>query len=288
MTPAALDDWEGDRPYRTSPRTVAVVIALAIAFTALFVMSPPLYTRLGSEGGVIETASAWFLFACSGLLAGAARRVRRADTPDARRHSLLLGLGAFMFFMIGGEEISWFQRVLDIETPAMFGGNLQNEMNLHNFETNAIEVAYYCTAWAIVVALPFAMDHFPPARDVALLRGFAPDRLMIALAAPMVGYTHDQWNQAPSQLMVYATALVLLVYVRRAAGTERACFVASLAAFVAIQAAYLTWGERFIRYWDVTEYREFFIPLALLVWCVQLFRRAGTARPLPRTIVPAT
>ena len=288
MTPRALDDRVDDRPHRTTPRTVWSVLALGVAFTALFLASPPLYTRLGSEGGVIETLSAWFLFACSALLAGAARRVRRGGGPGAVQQAVLLALGAFAFFMIAGEEISWFQRVLDIETPAAFAGNLQNEMNLHNFETNAVEVAYYFTAWALLVALPFTMDHFPPARGIALLRRFAPDRLAVALAAPMVAYTHDQWNQAPSQLMVYATVLVLLLYVRRTAGVERTCFAGALVALVAIQAAYLTWGAGFIRYWDVTEYREFFIPLGMLVWCVQVFRRAGSARAAPSAVVPAT
>lgn len=288
MTRPPLPDWIGDRPYRTNPRTVWIVIALGVAFTALFLASPPLYTRLGDEGGVIETLSAWFLFACSALLVGAARRVRRVAGPRARRESVLLGVGAFVFFLVAGEEISWFQRVLDIETPAAFDGNLQGEMNLHNFETNAVEVAYYFTAWALLVALPFVMDHFPPARGIALLRRFAPDRLTVALAAPMVAYTHDQWNQAPSQLMVYATVLVLLVYQRRAAGAERACFAGALVALVAIQAAYLTWGDGFVRYWDVTEYREFFIPLGMLVWCIQVFRRAASAHAVRSAVLSAT
>lgn len=289
MTRSALGDWAGDRPYPTSTRTAWLAVALAVAFTALFLASPPLYTRLGSEGGVIETLSAWFLFACSGLLAGAARRVRRGGDASAGRQSVLLAIGAFVCFMIAGEEISWFQRVLDIETPAAFEGNLQNEMNLHNFETNAIEVAYYFTAWALLVAMPFVLDHFPPAREIALLRRFAPDRLMIAFAAPMVAYTHEQWNMAPLQLMVYATVLVLLLYVRRSTSAERACFAGALAAVVAIQAAYLTWGHRFLRaFWDVTEYREFLIPLGMLVWCVQVFRRAGAARAVARAAVAAT
>lgn len=288
MTLVAPGGWADDRPHRTSPLMAWAVIALAVACTALFLASPALYTRLGSEGGVVETLSAWFLFACSGLLAGAARHVRRTAGRDARRQSVLLAIGALVFFVLAGEEVSWFQRVLDIETPGMFEGNLQSEMNLHNFETNAIEVAYFLTARAILVAVPFVMDHFPPARGIAPLRDLAPDRTMIALAAPMVGFTHEQWNQAPAQLMVYATVLVLLVYVCHAAGTERRCFAGALVAVVAIQAAYLTWGDRFLRYWDVSEYRELLIPLALLVWCVQLFQRADGARTMRGAAVAAT
>ena len=49
-------------------------------------------------------------------------------------HSLLF-LGALALFIVGMEEVSYFQRVIQFETPESFVGNMQGEFNLHNFNT---------------------------------------------------------------------------------------------------------------------------------------------------------
>ena len=68
---------------------------------------------------------------------------------------------SFVFFVMAMEEVSWFQRVLEIDTPKAFDNNMQKEMNLHNFATNAVENVYYMGAFIFLVILPFLRSMFP-------------------------------------------------------------------------------------------------------------------------------
>jgi len=43
---------------------------------------------------------------------------------------------AVLFIFIAGEEISWGQRIFNFETPEQFSSNLQNEFNIHNFNSS--------------------------------------------------------------------------------------------------------------------------------------------------------
>lgn len=48
------------------------------------------------------------------------------------QRAIFIGL-AFMFFFAGGEEISWGQRIFNIQTPETFAEvNVQGETNIHN------------------------------------------------------------------------------------------------------------------------------------------------------------
>jgi tetratricopeptide (TPR) repeat protein len=56
-----------------------------------------------------------------------------------RQFRLFYGLLALACFYVAGEEISWGQRIFDIESPEFFRQhNLQKETNLHNFLTGPI------------------------------------------------------------------------------------------------------------------------------------------------------
>jgi hypothetical protein len=88
-------------------------------------------TAWSREDGVVEYAG----FACfllgSVLAWTAAIRYRHAG----RRWVVgTVALGAVLF-VAAGEEISWGQRLLDLETPdVLVDGNVQDELNLHNID----------------------------------------------------------------------------------------------------------------------------------------------------------
>ena len=48
--------------------------------------------------------------------------------------------------------------------------------------------------------------------------------------------------------------------------------------FLSSQVALLRFGDDFVRLWDVTEYKEFMIPVALLVYALEILHRA-TSEP---------
>jgi hypothetical protein len=89
------------------------------------------------EDGILEPLTAISFFIASICFVIAFFRTRRgenqATNPLLKRLSYL-GL-ALIFFLGAGEEISWGQRILGIETPEAWAEiNKQEETNLHNLE----------------------------------------------------------------------------------------------------------------------------------------------------------
>ena len=104
--------------------------ALAVAYsaTAERFLSPEQLSLINDEDGVIEYGTAFFFLATSVASVILARRDR------ARRgRVLILWFFALAFFFASGEEISWGQRLLGMETPELMKEkNIQSEINIHN------------------------------------------------------------------------------------------------------------------------------------------------------------
>ena len=82
------------------------------------------------EDGPIETATFLCFATASGLAFVAASRLR----PARPWQLAALGLG-LVLLVAAGEEISWGQRLFDLDTPTvLIDGNRQNELNLHNVD----------------------------------------------------------------------------------------------------------------------------------------------------------
>lgn len=112
---------------------------LAVVSVTYLAVSPTLIPSevqrwIASESGIVERGTA-LLFLMSSVLAFLVvnrLRITMGDGRDIRRIVWLTLLGLF-FFLCFGEELSWGQRILDIETlDAMKGINVQDENNLHN------------------------------------------------------------------------------------------------------------------------------------------------------------
>jgi hypothetical protein len=85
---------------------------------------------LTREDGVVEYAG--FAAFLVGALLAFASAVRRRP---ARRWMVGAAALGMALFVAAGEEISWGQRLLDLETPrALVDGNRQDELNLHNVD----------------------------------------------------------------------------------------------------------------------------------------------------------
>ena len=108
-----------------------LLVLVCATYTLLALKFPYLYI-LATYEDLLGEWTQLFLFLTAGLL----------SLRCARRHSrfnlffVLLALGTFY---TAGEEISWGQRLLDLETPAFFERhNLQGEMNFHNLFTGPV------------------------------------------------------------------------------------------------------------------------------------------------------
>ncbi len=109
---------------------VLAAIAVGLAF-----FDPHQYFALIDEDGLVEYASAvlW-------LLAALAMLVSMILAPPRSRPMIAgYALLAAFFFVCGGEEVSWGQRIFGRESGEFFGRvNKQNETNLHNIGSISI------------------------------------------------------------------------------------------------------------------------------------------------------
>lgn len=140
-------------------------------------------TVFAREDGVVEYGTAILLALGGAVLALLAVR-------NAGHRRWLLGLYAFAFVFAAGEEISWGQRILGIESPEFFlENNRQDEITLHNLVVNdeqlvkfwfghlltlvlllylvALPLLYPLAGWARWLADVFAVP--VPARHVAAI-----------------------------------------------------------------------------------------------------------------------
>ena len=128
-----------------SPRGEEVYLAAAVALVLMYAV-PIVLQLCGLEGlarlllgedGVYEYLGALLCLAASALFLAAYVRFparRKKGASGARRNIffLLLTLALFCLF---GEEISWGQRLLGLQTPEFIGEfNVQRELTVHNLE----------------------------------------------------------------------------------------------------------------------------------------------------------
>ena len=117
---------------------VAVFLAFAVVLSAV---NPAAFAdEFTVEDGFIEWVTSITLF---GAFCYSAYRLVTAWPLFGYRGRFILLLVAAVCLFGAGEEISWGQRVFDIETPqSLIERNAQKEMNLHNltFEWNGKEV----------------------------------------------------------------------------------------------------------------------------------------------------
>lgn len=111
----------------------AIGINLLILLAALGVAGKPsLIWQMLGEDGIVE----WMQFLCFSVTAAllAYVGVQRRSRADTTLFELLVLFGlAGLVALAALEEISWFQRILHIETPEYFAkNNRQAETNLHN------------------------------------------------------------------------------------------------------------------------------------------------------------
>jgi hypothetical protein len=83
------------------------------------------------EDGIVEWVGAAFLLAAAVLMFLLFRHARASGV--ARLKTLSFLALALLFFVAAGEELSWGQRLLGVETPAALKEvNTQKEINIHN------------------------------------------------------------------------------------------------------------------------------------------------------------
>ncbi len=254
---------------------ISLVIPLAaLAVVALTITNTPLADRLAIEDGPIEQLSAFFLMIASTIMA--ALTVSLLVQRKRPLQVLVSAVCSLIFFIIGMEEISWAQRIIDIETPSyLIEINNQQELNFHNIATGFFERAYYLGGFILLTLLPF-------------IRKFAISILQkTKLTKTMVEFLPSQWLVIPFSVIssfitvsVLKSSVYMLIYIFTfiilLATTSRQELINNTPAKIALTLAFTTfvigivtftftnYGD--LRYWLSLEYREFFIALGIATY----------------------
>ncbi len=136
---------------------ILLIVVLLVGIVSYFLM-PEFYTRLTIEDGVIENATALFLLLCS--LVCFQKYFRLRSIKNRWWGVITLGM-ALMAFFVFGEEISWGQRLFNINPVEFFkSNNTQEEMNLHNLSINGFKLNQWIfgnllTAGLVLYFIPF-------------------------------------------------------------------------------------------------------------------------------------
>lgn len=113
-------------------------IGLISSSSLLFYLNKPWFEFLIQEDGVLENLTAGTLLVSSLLILIRFLSVGNKKNSLWKAFNILMIVGLFFGF---GEEISWGQRIFEIESSEFFSqNNTQNETNLHNLKINDIKV----------------------------------------------------------------------------------------------------------------------------------------------------
>ena len=252
----------------------SILGALCVAglFLLLFLIDPVVFNEISLEDGPIEWGLALLLLCCCVVFMMSFAKARTQAQVSAFTMGML-ALLAFVFFIIAMEELSWFQRMLGLETSDMFAGNEQREMNLHNFATDRIENAYYFGAFLFLVVLPILRILFPATAGNRHVTSLIPRPFIAVIGAIACAYNFDMWNILFTQIAFFGSIIALsLLALLSASDNDRIVVVGALLLLMTTQTVFLVNGDDFYRLWTVTEYKEFLIPLGFLAYSVSVYR----------------
>lgn len=265
----------GDHPATATAGTVAAAVLgaiVSIAGAGLVILDPGRLTSLAEEDGPVEWLSAVFAFAAAALIARAAVAGLRGTAPGSRRWPAWTLLAvAGLALLVGLEEVSWFQRVLDIESPAAVQGRNQAEFNLHNGATALSENLYYVGGFVLLVAIPGLLADVAFPGRWSMLAEVVPGSMVLYGTVSAAAFVYEMWDIVPIQMTFFAS-LAVLVTDRRTVGRHRLGRPVA-AVMVGVAAVFLLGGSRMTRSWDDTEVRELLLAFGLLLYGVDLAAR---------------
>ena len=275
------------------PLSTAMILrgSLFIAFTfaLLFVISPITFSILGNEDYIIEISSALCLFIASAniLIVSTSFVRQQMEKKPIYLAGLLMLAGSFL--LIGMEEVSWFQRAFNLETPDAFSGNIQGEFNFHNFASTTSEIGYYSISFLYLILFPFVYERIALFKKTTLLTFFAPGLVTLFVGAPLAAFNFNLWNNAPIQWSFFVTSVVLVYYAYLAlvGSTHMRYYLVILSIlYLVTQVVFIWHGDHFVKGWEVTEYKELLIPMACLIYSLELMMKTRAVIGI-KDILPA-
>lgn len=251
---------------------IALAVIISIIFLGLFSINPYQFSLLALEDRIIENASACLCFTATVILLISLFELVRFHKNHSHPLSLIfLTCLSIILFVIGMEEISWFQRAFQIATPPLFLNNAQVETNLHNFATDTFEYIYYLGAFALFGVIPLIKRNFQKYQWYSSIDPVLPDNLSFHISAIAAAYNYDMWNLPLIQVAFGITLFGLFFYaVDTSHPIAKGLQIILIVIVIVSQVTFIMKGNTLLRQWDITEYKEFFIALTMLAFAFEV------------------
>lgn len=250
---------------------------IGLLFTTLFLIDPLLADKLGREDFVIEYATAAFSVLASFILLGIAVFFAFKKDTVAAIIAFALSLG---FFVIGMEEISWMQRILNIDTPEYFlQSNIQKEINFHNLNTALTMVLFFFVIFLVFVIIPFFDNHvikLLKRLKLSAAKIFIPSKWLALPILMSLAFASSSYSTKLHHIiMVIFTVLIISNYLfiplKEFEKIRLPLYVSLLVfAFSALSLGLQDPAALGIRSWAISEYREFLACFTIFLYSVDL------------------
>lgn len=250
------------------------IYCASFVFFITALSSQRIFNWLSFEDNILEWGSALFLFIASFIFfISWINSFKKKAIP--RITKVLLSIFSLLFFLIGMEEVSWFQRVIGFETPENFSMNVQDEFNLHNFSTSIVENAYYTGSFVLLVFIPFISLLFPKYLINDNWKLLIPRTFLIVIGSAAFSYNYDMWDINFTQLTFYSSIIILIMLSKFELSKFNKRLLYGIIGFLIIQQIIFLINPGIIlpgaRNWTFTEYKEFFIPLAFCTYSLDVY-----------------
>lgn len=152
---------------------IVVIVYIVLGFSTLSLEDRFAY-YLFSEDRYFENIGAFSFFLTSLLFFYTFLLTIKTQSRDAffRMRQIVFFMLALMFLFGGGEEISWGQRIFNIETPeALARVNAQNEITVHNIEIGGYVIpfeTFFDVFWlTLTIIIPLVSIYVKPFKQFA-------------------------------------------------------------------------------------------------------------------------
>lgn len=246
------------------------IIALGAAM--LFLFKPQVAGWMATEDFIVENITA--LAACFAgviiMVATLAPRVKKSTVRIVG--AIIVGLA---FIVIGMEEISWGQRIFDIQSGDFFlKHNWQNETNLHNLHTSISMAIFYVATFIIFIILPLYRQTVAKVLEKLRLKSlaiFIPNDWTAVVYASTVGFMAFASNHQ-YQIFILVFTLLFLYYMHIRDTSSKISFAILLSTLVIMVSlsvtVFPTYESIGLQNWFFYEWREMLICLVIFVYSV--------------------
>lgn len=164
-----------------------LALALIYILTGTDIFPKETLKLINDEDGFIEYMSAIFF-----LISGIVSLILGVKIKNHLMKKAIFVAFGLLFIFTAGEEVSWGQRLFDMETMAVFEDiNVQNENNIHNAYGYLFDHVFIAFVFAFGFGLPFLANTNVIVRDGADYLGIPVASMGLAIGFLAISLIHD-------------------------------------------------------------------------------------------------